>query len=109
MRVVVLALAAALMAAAPALAQTEPAAIPTSPLAAETTSQAPTGNQTPDGAAVEPSNDGGEEICRTFQRAESRLRSRRERICHTRAEWEQMERDAAELVRGTGVQGTSGN
>ncbi|WP_325061057.1 hypothetical protein [Vitreimonas sp.] len=87
------------MAAVPALAQTAPPLTPT-PSATETTSEPLSDGEE---ANAEPSNDGAEEICRVVQRTESRLRSRRERLCMTRAQWEQMERDAARTARGTGV------
>ncbi len=45
-----------------------------------------------------------ERICRTAPRAESRLR--RQRICHTRAEWDLIEHEASRAVRSAGsVQG----
>jgi hypothetical protein len=99
MRIAALVFAAAMMAAAPALAQTAPPLTPT-PSASETTSETPTSGEAP---SAEPNNDGSEQICRVIQRTESRLRSRRERLCMTRAQWEQMERDAAEIARGTGA------
>lgn len=100
MRIAVLVFAAAVMASAPVLAQTTPT-IPPTPTAGETTSAPPSESDT---QALAAGNDGGEQICRTVQRTESRLRSRRERICMTRSQWEQQERDAAELTRGSGVQ-----
>ncbi|MBC7768741.1 MAG: hypothetical protein H7124_08130 [Phycisphaerales bacterium] len=107
MRIAALIFAAAVMATVPALAQTAPPLTP-SPSAAETTSE-PLTEGGMQGTSAEPSNDGSEEICRVVQRTESRLRSRRERLCLTRSQWEQMERDAAEVARGTGVQGRVGN
>lgn len=99
MRISVLVFAAAMLTAAPAFAQTDPTAT-TEPAvtepAATTTETAPTTEPTTEAAATESA--APERICRTVQRTESRLRSRRERICHTEAEWDQMARDGASLV-----------
>lgn len=100
MRIAVLVLAAAVMATAPAIAQTAPPLTPT-PSASETTSEPPT--NTAAAPTAEPGNNPQEEICRTVQRTESRLRSRRERLCLSRAQWEQMEQDASDIARGSGV------
>jgi hypothetical protein len=100
MRIAVLVLAAAVMATAPAIAQTAPPLTPT-PSASETTSEPPSSSSP--APTAEPGNDPQEEICRTVQRTESRLRSRRERLCLSRSQWEQMERDAGDVARGTGV------
>lgn len=103
MRISVLVFAAAMLTAAPAFAQTDPAATPTEPAvtapAATTTETAPTTEPTTETAATE--NAAPERICRTVQRTESRLRSRRERICHTQAEWDQMAADGANLVNNS--------
>jgi len=107
MRVAALIFAAGLMLAAPALAQTDPS--PPPPASSETTTETGAA-ETPEATTEQASaSSEQEEICRTVQRTESRLRARRERICGTRAEWEQMERDAADVVRGNGVQGRAGN
>ncbi|MGH6951703.1 MAG: hypothetical protein ACREH4_12575, partial [Vitreimonas sp.] len=50
-----------------------------------------------------------EQICRTVQRTESRLRNRRERICGTRAQWEQMQEQAARDVNRAGSVRRSGD
>jgi len=102
MRFAVLVLSAALV-AAPAFAQTEPSPIPPSPTAAETTEAPPTAAQGETGENVAEGNDGSEQICRTVQRTESRLRNRRERICATRAQWEQMSRDAQNDAQRAGM------
>jgi hypothetical protein len=96
MRISALVLAAAMFAATPAFAQTDPAPSTEAPAAqepAETT--APSTEAEP----VATTSERPAQICRTIQRTESRLRTRRERICHTEAEWDQMQRDAANLVR----------
>lgn len=81
MRVAGFVIVAGLMFAAPAFAQTDPA--PQAPT--EATEPAPVEPTPPptQEAAVDPEQ---EQICRTVQRTESRLRSRRERICGTQAE-----------------------
>lgn len=98
MRISVLVLAAAMLTAAPAFAQTDPAAT-TTPAATEpaapSAETAPTTEPTPEATTQ---NSEPERVCRTVQRTESRLRTRRERICHTQAEWDQMSREAAELI-----------
>jgi hypothetical protein len=103
MRLSVLVLAAAMLTAAPAFAQTDPAAPPPAP---EVTTTEPA---TTEPAATEPTTEPAAEapaaqparVCRTIQRTESRLRSRRERICHTQAQWDQMAQEAANLVNRT--------
>lgn len=98
MRLSALVFAAVMLTAAPAFAQTDPAAT-TTPAATEpsvpSAQTAPTTEPTPEATTEEREP---ERVCRTIQRTESRLRTRRERICHTQAEWDQMSRDAAELV-----------
>jgi hypothetical protein len=97
MRVTALVLAAALLAATPAFAQTEPVAPPPSdPASTSTAEPAP-----PAGAATAPDPD-EEVICRTVQRTESRLRSRRERICGTRSQWEMMQDENAREMNRVG-------
>jgi hypothetical protein len=98
MRICVLVFAAAMLTAAPAFAQTDPAtttptveAVAQEPAATAPTTEAPA--ETTQAATQEP-----ERVCRTFQRTESRLRTRRERVCHTQAEWDQMARDAASMT-----------
>jgi hypothetical protein len=111
MRVATLIAVAVLMAAPAALAQTEPAAAPetaqteaptpaqtpaseatiTAPLAEEAPIEAPEA-----AAAAEP-----ELVCRSAERSESRLRSRRERVCRTQAEWDALQ---AARTRGGGAQ-----
>jgi len=103
MRMTALVLAAALLAATPAIAQTEPTTPP-----AETAQEAPeTPAATAEAAPTTAEAPAEEElICRTVQRTESRLRSRRERVCGTRAQWETMQNEAARGVRAAGsVQG----
>jgi hypothetical protein len=107
MRLAALVLAAAVVAAAPALAQTDPTAPPPPAPAASTEAGAegtpPAGDQ-----AEQPAEE--EQICRTVQRTESRLRNRRERICGTRAQWEQMqEQNARDLNRRGSVQNVPRN
>lgn len=95
-------LAVAILAFAPtALAQTDTQVGPAAEAATE---------QSADGAAAAnvaipaaPTEDAGaaeeatpaaepERVCRTIERSESRLQSRRERICRTRAEWDAQQR-----------------
>lgn len=96
MRISALVLAAAMFAAVPAFAQTDPAPATETPAAQEPAdATAPTTEPEP----VATANERPAQVCRTIQRTESRLRTRRERICHTQAEWDQMQRDAADLVR----------
>lgn len=96
MRISALVLAAAVFAAVPAFAQTDPAPATETPAAQEPAdATAPSTEPEP----VATSREEPRQVCRTVQRAESRLRTRRERICHTEAEWDQIQRDAANLVR----------
>lgn len=95
MRISALVLAAAMFAAVPAFAQTDPA--PTTEAAAQ--EPADTTAPTTEAAPVATENERPAQVCRTIQRTESRLRTRRERICHTEAEWDQLQRDAASLLR----------
>jgi len=96
MRVTSMIVAAAFLAATsvPAFAQTDPAAAP--PASEQTEAATPVEPQTTEA----PQED--EVICRTVQRTESRLRSRRERICGTQAQWDAMQDSAARDVRGLG-------
>ncbi|MGE0741546.1 MAG: hypothetical protein AB7O98_09405 [Hyphomonadaceae bacterium] len=99
MRLTVMVLAAALLAAAPAFAQTEPVAPP------EATAQdgaAPVETAQADQAAATEDPD-DQMVCRTVQRSESRLRTRRERICATRTQWEVMQDQTAQDVRNVGT------
>lgn len=102
MRISALVFAAALLAAAPAFAQTDPA--PQGP--AVTGGQEPQAETpAPDTAAAEEAtaeNDANRRICRTVQRTESRLRTRRERICGTQAEWDIMNREARDTAQSLG-------
>lgn len=107
MRVLLFALSAALLAATPALAQTGPVAPPPAEDAA-TSGETPQPQSDPAPAANEQNAD-QEVICRTVQRAESRLRSRRERICGTRAEWEIMQRQAQQDMQRRGSVQTGGD
>lgn len=103
MRINALVLAAALMAAAPAFAQTDPA--PPSPVVTEgePPAQAPTTEAAP--AETTPATTASEaprRICRTVQRTESRLRTRRERICGTQEEWDRISDESADTTRNVG-------
>ena len=100
MRVAGFVMVAGLMFAAPAFAQTDPA--PQAPT--EATEPAPV-EPTPPPTLVAAVAAAHEIFCLTVQRAVRRLRSRRERICGTQAEWDRMEAEAADTVRGSGVQG----
>ena len=104
MRFAVMVLAAAVMAASPAMAQTDPTAPPAT---TETTEQG-ADNTAATGETAEQNSD-QEQICRTVQRTESRLRSRRERICATRAQWETMQEQNARDLRNVGSVQNSGN
>ena len=105
MRFAVLVLATAVFAAAPALAQTDPtppaAATETTEQAAESTNAATETSEAP--------NPQEEQVCRTVQRTESRLRSRRERVCATRAQWDMMQEQNARDLRSLGSVQNSGN
>lgn len=107
MRVLVLALSAAMLLAAPALAQTDPVAPPAA-TEGDATSTPPTPQSAPQPETTEQSAD-QEVICRTVQRTESRLRSRRERICGTRAEWEIMQQQAQQDMQRRGSVPAPGN
>lgn len=97
MRIQALVVAAAMLLAAPAFAQVEPLPSPASegngsvtepetPAASEETPAA-TEPETPAVAEAEP-----ELVCRTVTaRTESRLRSSRQRVCKTQAEWDAQE------------------
>lgn len=97
MRIQALVVAAAMLLAAPAFAQVEPLPPPASegngsvtepetPAASEETPAA-TEPETPAVAEAEP-----ELVCRTVTaRTESRLRSSRQRVCKTQAEWDAQE------------------
>lgn len=86
------------LAAGPAFAQTDPEVGSASPQSAEQSPPPDTASNSENSGA--PAEDAGQVICRTVERAESRLRSRRERICGTRDQWEHMQQDeAARRVR----------
>lgn len=98
MRVAALVFAAVMMAAPMALAQTEipapevvaePTAPEPAPAAQET--QIPVTTETTTDATPAPSE---EQVCRAGPRSESRLRSR-QRVCHTQAEWDALDRARA--------------
>ena len=73
----------------------EPAAAPTSAPAAEQQEASAEG-------------EADRVICRTVRRSESRLRTRGERICGTRAQWEEMQdRTAREMNRAGSIQSGS--
>jgi hypothetical protein len=102
MRISALVFAAALLTAAPVFAQTDPA--PPAPAGGgaqepQTQTTPPTETTAPETTAQ---NDQNRRICRTVQRTESRLRTRRERICGTQAEWDIMSREASDTVNGLG-------
>ena len=107
MRLAALVLATAVLAAAPALAQTDPTA-PPPPAPVASTEAGAEGTPPAADQAEQPAEE--EQICRTVQRTESRLRNRRERICGTRAQWEQMqEQNARDLNRRGSVQNVPRN
>lgn len=99
MRFAALILAVVVLAAAPAMAQTDPTTPPPPAAAAEAGAGA-TDPAQPATEAEQPAEE--EQICRTVQRAESRLRTRRERICGTRSQWEQMQDQTAREVNRVG-------
>lgn len=99
MRFAALVLAAVVLAAAPAMAQTDPTPPPPAAGAAETGAAA-TDPAQPAAEAEQPAEE--EQICRTVQRSESRLRNRRQRICGTRTQWEMMQEQAARDVQRVG-------
>lgn len=107
MRISALVLAAAMLAATPAFAQTDPA--PATPTTEAPAAPEPAAQETApatESAQVAEANEEPQQICRTVQRTESRLRQRRERVCGTRAMWDQMEDQNARGVRSIGsVQG----
>ena len=95
MRISVLLVAASMLIAAPAFAQIETAPPPASAEGGASAPEAPAPTQEPTAeqapafteAVAEP-----ELVCRTLtERTESRLRSRRERVCKTQAEWDAQE------------------
>lgn len=103
MRAVHLIFVAAVLAFAPmALAQTDTQAAPadvTAEQPAEATASADV--TTPaapaeEGAPAEEATQAAEpeRVCHTIERSESRLRSRRERVCRTQAEWDAQQRGA---------------
>jgi hypothetical protein len=106
MRAATLIIAAAVLAFAPmALAQTEtPAAESTQAVEAVVAPPVdePVAPAAEEGAlaeaapAAEP-----QRVCRTIERSESRLRSRRERVCRTQAEWDALQQ---QNNRSTGAQ-----
>lgn len=119
MRVVAVAIfASAIVLSASAFADETPAAAPV-----EQTTEAPpaaqeagaSGQTAPEQASAEQQeasaeNDANRVICRTVRRSESRLRSRSERICGTRDQWEVMQDDAARNTRRAGsIQSRSGS
>lgn len=99
MRIQALVVAAAMLLAAPAFAQVEPlpppasegggaVAEPETPATSEET--APAGGESETPAAVAEAEP--ELVCRTVTaRTESRLRSSRQRVCKTQAEWDAQE------------------
>lgn len=107
MRFAALVLAAAVLAAAPALAQTDPTTPPPPPASAADNNAGAAGPTQPAAEAEQPAEE--EQICRTVQRAESRLRNRRERICGTRSQWEAMQDQNAREVNRVGSVQNSGN
>jgi hypothetical protein len=100
MRIAALVLTAAVLAATPVWAQTDPtlpAPAPPASTEAATTATEPTASEQAEQPAQEE-----EQICRTVQRTESRLRNRRERICGTRSQWEMMQEQTARDVNRVG-------
>jgi len=82
MRLTALIFAAVVLAAAPAIAQTDEPSAPQTEIA-----PAATGGSEDQTAAPPPQEE--PLVCRTVrQRTESRLRSRREQVCRTQAEWD---------------------
>lgn len=101
MRFAALVLAAAVLVAAPAWAQTDPTAPAPEASADAGTGAGASASAPPAEQAQQPAQE-EEQICRTVQRAESRLRNRRERICGTRSQWEQMQDQTAREVNRSG-------
>lgn len=102
-------LAAALFAAAAGLAfaQVDPATpqetAPAATEATEAATPAPDAAETPAPAAEQPQSADQRVICRTERSTESRLRRNRQRICGTRAQWEQMQDQNADQIRNVGT------
>ena len=98
MRAAVLIVTLALMAAAPvALADSNAPAVAETPAQAEAApSEAPATEPAETPAAPEEQiaeeQAPAAQVCRSPERSESRLRSRRERICRTQAEWDAIDR-----------------
>jgi hypothetical protein len=121
MRVVAAAIfASAIVLSASAFADETPAAAPVeqtteAPAAAPAPEAGASGQSAPEQANVEQQEasaegDANRVICRTVRRSESRLRSRSERICGTRDQWEVMQDDAARNTRRAGsIQSRSGS
>lgn len=109
MRINALVLAAALLAAAPAFAQTDPAGHAPAVTGGQEPQAAPPTTEAPTTEEATAENDQNRRICRTVQRTESRLRTRRERICGTQAEWDIMNREARDTVNGLGGPPPSSN
>jgi hypothetical protein len=97
MRVATPFLALAFFACGPvAWAQTEAPAAP-QVAGTEATSEVPpadaaAGAEEAAAEAEAPAVAADEQVCRTIERSESRLRSRRERVCRTQAEWDALQR-----------------
>lgn len=97
MRAAGLIVSMALMAAAPAaLAQTDGLEAPRPVEATEAAAAAPAEVTAPaeEAATEEEATPAAvsEPVCRTIERSESRLRSRRERVCRSQAEWDAQDR-----------------
>jgi hypothetical protein len=98
MRAATLIIAAAVLAFSPmALAQTETPAAETAP-AVEAVVAPPADEPAAPVEGAAPAADEGastlvepQRVCHTIERSESRLRSRRERICRTQAEWDALQ------------------
>lgn len=106
MRIASALIVSAIFLTVPAFAQdtSAPEAVPSTPVAeAPATEAAPAEQQQTDAG-----DDADRVICRTVRRSESRLRTRGERICGTRDQWEQMQdQTARDMNRIGSVQGAS--
>lgn len=106
MRAATLIVTLALLAAAPvALAEPDAPAGAETPAQAEEVPSEPAATEAVEAAAEEqaaPEQPPAAQVCRSPERSESRLRSRRERVCRTQAEWDAIDRAQQRARSGGG-------